>query len=193
LGVDDRTVIQYGSVIGQRFRQAAVAALVPEPLAERVPPSLYSLTNKQLILPPEAGQSADQDSYRFQHILIRDAAYHGLLKRTRAELHERFVDWVETLPSDRVIEFEEIRGYHLEQAFQIRIQLGPLDAPATEIGRRGARYLSSAGRRALARGDMPAAASLLQRAAALLTSEDGERAKLLLEAGEALTELGEFA
>src|SRR5439155_7723671 len=147
--VDDRTVIQYGSVIGQRFRQAAVAALVPEPLAERVPPSLYSLTNKQLILPPEAGQSADQDSYRFAHILIRDASYHGLLKRTRAELHERFVDWVEREDTGRVTEFEEIRGYHLEQAFVILVQLGAIDDHVRSVGARAAAYLSSAGGRAL--------------------------------------------
>ena len=192
LSTSERIVIERGAVIGQVFFREAVEALVPEALRTDVSPTLGNLVRKELIVPDDQALEG-QEAHRFQHILIRDAAYHGLLKRTRADLHERFVDWVETLPSDRVIEFEEIRGYHLEQAFQIRIQLGPLDAPATEIGRRGARYLSSAGRRALARGDMPAAASLLQRAAALLTAEDGERPKLLLEAGEALTELGEFA
>jgi predicted ATPase/class 3 adenylate cyclase len=192
LGVDDRTVIQYGSVIGQRFRQAAVEALVPEPLAERVPPSLHSLTNKQLILPPEAGQSADQDSYRFAHILIRDASYHGLLKRTRAELHERFVDWVEREDTGRVTEFEEIRGYHLEEAYLIRVQLGVIDDHVRTVGARGSAYLSSAGRRALARGDMPAAASLLERAAALLPFEDPARPRLFLDAGDALMDIGEF-
>ena len=40
---------------------------------------------------------------------------------------------------------------------------------------------------------MPAAASLLQRAAALLGADEKERPKLLLEAADALIELGEFA
>ena len=97
------------------------------------------------------------------------------------------------MASDRVLEFEEIRGYHLEQAYLIRTQLGPLDDVGVEVGRRGARYLSSAGRRALARSDMPAAASLLQRAAALLGADEKERPKGLLEAADALIELGEFA
>jgi tetratricopeptide (TPR) repeat protein len=60
------------------------------------------------------------------------------------------------------------------------------------VGRRGAGYLSSAGRRALARGDMPAAGNLLQRAAALLPFDDPTRSQLFVEAGEAFTELGDL-
>ncbi len=191
LGGTERTVIERGSVVGQVFFRGAVEALVPEGVRPQVGASLQGLERKELISPDEV-TFAGQEAYRFQHILIRDAAYHGLLKRTRAELHERFVDWLEHIESDRVMEFEEIRGYHLEQAYLIRIQLGPLDEQAVQVGRRGAGYLSSAGRRALARGDMPAAASLLERAASLLGSDEVDRPKLMLEAGEALIELGEF-
>ena len=95
-------------------------SLVPDSVSPKVEASLRGLERKELIRPDEA-TFAGQDAYRFQHILIRDAAYHGLLKRTRAELHERFVDWLEQIASDRVMEFEEIRGYHLEQAYVIRI------------------------------------------------------------------------
>ncbi|HEY3022009.1 MAG TPA: adenylate/guanylate cyclase domain-containing protein [Actinomycetota bacterium] len=192
LGATERTVIDRGSVVGQVFFRGAVEALVPEGVRSQVGASLQGLHRKELISPDEV-TFAGQEAYRFQHILIRDAAYHGLLKRTRAELHERFVDWLEQIASDRVMEFEEIRGYHLEQAYLIRIQLGPLDDLGVQVGRRGARYLSSAGRRALGRSDMPAAASLLQRAAALLGPNEKERPKLLLEAADALIELGEFA
>jgi predicted ATPase len=178
-------------VIGQVFFSGAVLSLAPEPIREHVPESLRALTRKELVRPDET-TFAGQDAYRFLHVMIRDAAYHGLLKRTRAELHEAFVDWLEQVASDRVMEFEEIRGYHLEQAFLIRTQLAPTDDHATELGRRGASYLSSAGHRALARGDMPGAANLLQRAASLLRPDHPERARLLLEAGEALVEIGEF-
>jgi len=53
--------------------------------------------------------------------------------------------------------------------------------------------LSSTGYRALARGDLHAAAGLLGRAAALLPDEDPSRPRLLLHAGEALFEQGEFS
>ncbi len=147
---------------------------------------------KQLIMRTEStfvGESA----FRFAHILIRDAAYGTLLKRTRAQLHERFAVWLELESGVRIGEQEEIVGYHLEQAWAIRIQLGPHDEQATELGIRGAGYLSSAGHRALARGDLHAAANLLGRAASLFPPGDGRRLRHLLEAGEAHIELGEFA
>ena len=99
--------------------------------------------------------------------MIRDVAYDGLLKRVRADLHERFVEWAEAAGRDRrarSIEVEEILGYHLEQAHRYR-RRARADRRRTgvELGRRAAARLGAAGRRALERGDMPAAASLLRR------------------------------
>jgi tetratricopeptide (TPR) repeat protein len=153
---------------------------------------LEGLSRKELIRRAESTQLAGQEAYRFVHILIRDAAYGSLLKRARAELHERFVDWLERVATERVMEYEEIRGYHLEQAYLTRAELGPVDEHARTIGIRGSGYLASAGHRALARGDMPAAANLLQRAASLIPSEAPGRARLDLAAGEALIETGDF-
>jgi predicted ATPase/class 3 adenylate cyclase len=191
LGPVERTAIERGAVIGQIFFQGAVEELSPEGVREQIEPSLQSLIRKELIRPGDS-TFAGQEAFRFLHQLIRDAAYQGLLKRMRAELHERFVDWLERVASDRVIEYEEIRGYHLEQAYLIRSALGPLDGNGLALGRRGSEYLASAGHRALARGDMPAAANLLQRAAALLLPEDATRTRLLVESAEALIEIGEF-
>jgi tetratricopeptide (TPR) repeat protein len=70
--------------------------------------------------------------------------------------------------------------------------LGPADAHAVELGQRGSGYLATAGERARARGDMPAAAGLLRRAAALLPDGDELRPHLLLHAGEALGEMGKL-
>jgi tetratricopeptide (TPR) repeat protein len=55
-----------------------------------------------------------------------------------------------------------------------------------------ARRLASAGRRAFARGDVPAAANLFGRAAAVLPEDARERLELLPEHGEALLQLGQF-
>src|SRR5439155_19320405 len=126
--------------------------------------------------------------------LIRDAAYQGLLKRTRATLHERFVDWADRVnrDRDRAAEFEEIFGYHLEQAHRYLSELGPLDDHGRALGVRAAERLGSAGRRAFARADMSAAANLLRRAAALLPADHPTRLGLLPNLGEALMEIGEF-
>src|SRR5207249_4321710 len=151
-----------------------------------------SMTRKQLVRTQPTESDAD---YRFQHILIKDAAYQGLLKRARATFHERFADWAEDVnrDRDRGTEFDEILGYHLEQANQYLSELGPLDEHGLELGRRAATKLTAAGRRAFARGDMAAAANLLRRAAGLLPEHDLARLELLPDLGEALTETGEFA
>jgi tetratricopeptide (TPR) repeat protein len=90
------------------------------------------------------------------------------------------------------MEYEEILGYHLEQAYSYLAELGSLDDHALALGADGARRLSSAGRRARGRGDIPAAANLLGRAAQLLPSLDALRLELLPELGEALIDLGRF-
>jgi class 3 adenylate cyclase/tetratricopeptide (TPR) repeat protein len=191
LGPAERAVVERGAVIGQTFFRGAVKELVSEGFRDQVDVCLEGLIAKQLIRPDES-LIAGEDAYRFSHVLIREAAYHGLLKRTRAEAHERFVVWAERVNPDRAVEFAEIRGYHLEQAFLILVQLGPLDQHGLEVGLRGASYLSSAGKRALARGDMPAAANLLQRAGNLTPETNPSRPRLQLDAGEALIEVGEF-
>ena len=98
------------------------------------------------------------------------------------------------MASDRALEYEEIRGYHLEQAFLIRTELVAIDDHVKLLGRRAAAHPSSAGRRALARADLPAAANLLQRAAALLPRDDPVALRPhLIDVGEALLELGDFS
>ena len=188
----ERSIIECASVVGQVFAHAAVAELVPEAIRPSLDEHLASLETKRLI---HRDHRSEDLSSRFDHALIRDAAYGALLKRSRATLHERFADWAEGLNRgrDRETEFEEILGYHFEQAHDYLAELGPLDDHGRELGIRGATRLGSAGRRAFGRGDMPAAANLLRRAANLLEAEDRRRLELLPELGEALMETGEFA
>ena len=189
---EERAVIEPASVIGLEFAREAATALAPEAVRPAVGTHLAAMTRKQLMRPGAADSSGE--TYRFNHILIRDAAYGGLLKRARATFHERFVAWADAVNAerDRAGEHEEILGYHLEQAYRYLAQLGPLDEHGRELGRRAAERLAAAGRRAAARGDIPAAANLLRRAAATLQALDAERLALLVDLGESLTELGEF-
>jgi class 3 adenylate cyclase/tetratricopeptide (TPR) repeat protein len=188
----ERSLTERAAVIGLEFQPAAVAALAPgaDPEPDLGPP-LSALCGKRLIRP--AAASGDSVDYQFNHILVRDAAYDRLLKRTRAHLHERFADWLLEISGARMAEFEEIIGYHLEQSFRYRAELGPVDPQTRSLGERAARHLGSAGSRAIDRGDMPAAASLLRRAADLLDEGHQDRPRLLLEAGEAFTDAGELA
>jgi tetratricopeptide (TPR) repeat protein len=193
LNAEERAVIEPASVIGVGFAKAAVEALVPEAIGGQVNQHLRALVRKRLITPNEGNDS--DPWFRFHHILVRDAAYQGLLKRTRATLHERYADWADEVNRgrERAVEYEEIQGYHLEQAYGYLSELGPLDDHGRELGLRAATRLSSAGRRAFGRGDMPAAANLLRRSAELFPENDRRRLELLPSLGEAMMEIGEFA
>jgi class 3 adenylate cyclase/tetratricopeptide (TPR) repeat protein len=186
----ERRVAESASVIGLEFSSDAVSALLEgSDTPTDLEPALAALCRKQLIRRAGAGAA---DDFHFSHILIRDAAYARLLKRTRARLHERFAAWLANMVGSRVAEHEEILGYHLEQSFRYRSELGPVDDEGRRLGAEASRRLSSAGRRALVRGDQPAAANLLQRAAALLGDKDPARALLLIDAGEATVDIGEL-
>lgn len=188
----ERAVMERASVIGRVFWWGAVATMSPDSERATVGNQLQSLTRKELIR-PDPSDLADEDAFRFTHILIRDAAYAGIPKAVRADLHERFADWLESKHGERSAEYEEIIGYHLEQAFRALRDLGPSTPSVADIGSRAAASLAAAGRRAFGRGDMPAAAALLSRAVAIVPAGNEFRSELLPELGHALLETADLA
>jgi len=188
----ERAAAEPAAVIGLEFPQSAVQALAPPPLRDGIEVQLTALSRKHFIRPATTVDS--ESRYRFDHHLVRDTVYNGLLKRARATMHTEFVKWADRVnaESDRGQEFEAILGYHLEQAYRYLGELGPHDDAGVTIGRDGSRRLASAGRRAFGRGDMNAAANLLRRAVSLLPAADPARIALLPELGEVLIELGNF-
>ena len=154
-------------MIGLVFAQAALQAIVDETFGPTSRPASTRSSTRQLVRRQTADGRRGRE-YRFGHLMIRDATYAGLLKRTRAHLHERFVAWADEVnrAADRATEFEEILGYHLEQAHRYLSELGPLDEHGVALGIDASGRLASAGQRAFVRGDMPATANLLRRAAA---------------------------
>jgi class 3 adenylate cyclase/tetratricopeptide (TPR) repeat protein len=158
----ERAVLERGAVEGEIFHRGAVQALAPEEL--QVTPRLAALVRRQLIR-PDAPQLPGEDGFRFRHLLIRDSAYEALAKAARADLHERFARWLEEYGAS-LVELDEIVGYHLEQADGYRRELG---LPVDDKLRANARdRLRAAGERARVRQDQRAAASLFERAAALV-------------------------
>jgi tetratricopeptide (TPR) repeat protein len=163
-------------VQGKVFYEDAVAELASDALRESLPASLGSLQHKELIRPDR--HSLGGRTYRFRHMLIRDAAYESIPKESRSELHEHFGRWLERAAGDRVTEYEEIVGYHLEQAYRYRAELGPV-APEDAVAREAAERLGAAGRRAFTRTDAPAGVNLISRAVSLLPPDDPLRVDLV--------------
>jgi class 3 adenylate cyclase/tetratricopeptide (TPR) repeat protein len=188
---EERTVIAAASVAGQVFHLEAVQELSPPTLVPQVPASLAALTASEFIRPDVSG-FVDEEGYAFSHVLIRDAAYEGILKRTRAQLHERFATWLVRTAGERVNEYEEIVGYHLEQAYRYSTELGMLTQRDQRLAERASEFLSSAGKQAFLSTDMSSALNLLGRAASLLPKENSERGQLLLMVGTALSHVGQL-
>jgi class 3 adenylate cyclase/tetratricopeptide (TPR) repeat protein len=191
LGSEERQVIERAAVVGKIFYQGAVSELAPEPLRPTVGSHLMTLVRKDLIRPDEAG-FAREATFRFRHILIRDAAYNGMPKEVRAALHETFAAWLEQMAGERVTEYEEILGYHLEEAHRYRVELGTVDERTRSLGERAARHLAAAGRRAMNRTDLTAAESLMGRAAELLPADSPERWEAQFDYLQVLIDVGEF-
>jgi class 3 adenylate cyclase/tetratricopeptide (TPR) repeat protein len=185
---DERAVIQAASVVGKEFSIDDVAALLSEQMAPRTTAIVMALVRKELVRPDHTRR----DAFRFRHILIRDAAYSAISKQQRAELHERFANWLEGTFPERLLEYEEIMGYHLEQAYGLRASLGPLDDAARALGVRAGTHLSEAGRRARIRGDAPGSRDLLERALKLMPDAWGGRAETLLRLAEQIYEAGDL-
>jgi class 3 adenylate cyclase/tetratricopeptide (TPR) repeat protein len=176
----ERDILIRAAVEGRLFHRGAVAELLPDATRPQLGADLLSLVRKEFLRPDRA-LFADDDGFRFSHVLIRDAAYASIPKRLRGELHERYARWLEERIAERVDDYLEILGFHLEQASRYRTELGKSDDALTrEAGER----LWEAARAAVARMDVPAAVALYDRANALLPDEAS--GALLQEFGAAL-------
>jgi DNA-binding SARP family transcriptional activator/tetratricopeptide (TPR) repeat protein len=174
----ERSTIEAASVEGKVFHEGSVGEHVLGPERTDVHRRLMSLLRKDLIRPDRPIFSGER-AFRFRHLLIRDAAYESIPKEARAAYHERHALWLERAAAERLTEYEEIVGYHLEQAFRYRAEFGPVSDADRAVARRAAERLGAAGRRAFVRADAPAAVNLLSRAVSLLPPDDPARIGLV--------------
>jgi tetratricopeptide (TPR) repeat protein len=191
LPVRERAVIERGAVEGKVFHRGAVAELTPPELRESVPVHLRALSRKELIRADRSDFHGDE-GFRFRHLLIRDAAYSAMPKESRADLHARFAYWLERVAASHVTEYQEILGYHLEQAYRYRSELGPLDDAGRRLGAEAARHLAASALRATDLGDAHAALKLLGAAVELMPTGEHERHRMTAELGDVLILTGEL-
>ena len=145
LAADERALLQRAAVVGREFTHRALVELSPAEAAATLSGHLFELVRKGLVRPARA--PGGEEAFRFHHVLVRDVAYNGLPKADRARLHERFADWLDGEPNAP----DEIVGYHLEQAYRYRAELGPAQPPRKAARRRRGR--SGSALPACARGE----------------------------------------
>ena len=157
---DEKLLLQHAAVIGRTFWAHAVADLLSD--EADVPALLDDLLLRDFIVREQRSSISGEEAYRFKHVLIREVAYSGLAKSSRAELHRRFAAWLHGRVGEELI---EIRAYHLDQACRMLAELD--GAPPADLASETAAVLESAGRRALAREANASARKLLLRSVEL--------------------------
>jgi len=185
LSAKEKEVIGTGAVIGVRFVESAVAALVPPPSPGEpaIADLLRSLVRKEFLRPDATTAPESSGAYLFWHPLIQDEAYRMLPKKVRAALHEEYARWLAPTPQTDTTPIEEELALHLRAAYRIRAELGESDATTADLQRRAGERLAAAGRKAALRGDDPeTAARLLTDAVNYLPEghRDQPQAQLLL-------------
>jgi len=192
----ERLLLGRAAVVGSHLRTAAIAALSPDRDRQEVMEILTSLARRQLLHPDlvaaEASRRSD-DGFRFRHTLIREAAYQSVSKEARAELHQRYADWLEQTERDHEPEIDEMVGFHLEAAFRLRVELNQSDSATRDLARVAGERLASAGHALAVRGDVPdTATDLLKRAVALLPDGHELQVDTLLDLAGALRDAEQF-
>jgi class 3 adenylate cyclase/tetratricopeptide (TPR) repeat protein len=152
----DRALLRRAAVIGRVFWAGAAAALTP---GDGVDEALDELIAREFVTQEPRSTISGERAFRFKHVLIREVAYAGLAKGQRAELHERFADWLSTRGADELV---EIRAFHLGRAASLHAELD--GAPPAELASQAAEALQLAGKRALSRDALASARKLLLQA-----------------------------
>ena len=186
LPAGERRLLDLASVMGQIFYPAAVRSLVGDDAD--VGAEIDALVRRQFIR-QERSDMAETDAMAFRHLLIRDAAYDAVPKSASADCHERFAAWLDNAGGS-LGEQDEIVGYHLEQAYRYRLELGAAGDRERQLADVAGRRLATAGEQASARSDYAAATNLLTRACALLALDDPLRLEALTDLGSAYIEAG---
>jgi DNA-binding SARP family transcriptional activator len=185
LGPGERAVLERGAVIGKEFRLDDVVALIDPEAASTTEVHMNVLASRGFLRPSASGE------FRFRHVLVQEAVYRAAPKRLRAELHERFIDRVEARQEGSA-DIDEFAGYHFEQAYRLRTELGESDRRTERLGEDAGRRLAAAGARATKRGDAPAAISFFRRAAGISSLPASLSAEVQTELGMTLRVGGEL-
>jgi class 3 adenylate cyclase/tetratricopeptide (TPR) repeat protein len=107
LANNDRVLLQAASVIGRRFDEELLAAVVGE---IDINARLTAMQALDLIRPE--GESGE---FAFKHALVRDALYESLLTDARKSLHLKIAEEIERRTGNRLTEVAEVLAHHYSQ------------------------------------------------------------------------------
>jgi len=186
-----RLLLQRAAVMGRIFMLGALERLSPE--VDDVHGALDELMLRDLVVREPRATIHGEEAFKLKHVLIREVAYAGLAKSSRADLHRGFAGWLGERAGHELL---EIRAFHLDQAARLLTELDG-HAPA-DLREEAAAALSQAGRRALSREAFRSARKLMLRSVELAPTLErryfaGRAAWRLADMPAVLVEMDEVA
>lgn len=109
---EDKALAQLSATLGREFNHELLHAISGQDAAQ-FQASITRLVNAGLF--SQRGQAPHAD-YRFQHALLREAAYHSLLKRTRQQYHQKISAVINDKFQYIAVGNPEILAHHYTQA-----------------------------------------------------------------------------
>ena len=176
----EKRVLQDAAVIG---RMAWVGAVAQVSDTDRwvVDEQLHSLARKQFVRRELMSSVAGEIEYVFQHALIRDVAYAGIVRSSRAVKHQRAAAWIQALSENRDDRIE-ILAHHYQQAFTYAVASGTASDRLRECTWM---VLREAGDRAMALNSFAGAVRYYDAALEILPIDAPSRTFVLLALGKA--------
>jgi class 3 adenylate cyclase len=179
-----KRVAQQAAVVGREFWTGAVAALTGMDEAD-VADALDALEEREVIVSRPSSSLAGQREYAFKHILTRDVAYDGLVRRERADAHIRMSAWIEATYGARCCELAELLAHHRLAAYRAAADAGATGVELDELRAPARVALLDAADDAADRYALAKARRLGEEALAL-AADDVERAEAHEAIGKAL-------
>lgn len=130
-----KKVLQFAAIVGNRFWPT----ILSEALARRsVDVELEDLMEAALVRArPESAVVGDTE-YAFEHLMLQEVAYSGLLSGMRSELHGMVASWLEGHPILEAGEYDDWVAYHFERSAEPHRALPYLERTIAGAWERGA-------------------------------------------------------
>jgi class 3 adenylate cyclase/tetratricopeptide (TPR) repeat protein len=179
---EEKELLRDAAVVGKVFWPSALASRPPDDIRR----TLHALERKGFVRRQRRTSVEGESELAFAHALVRDVAYGQIARADRADKHRRTADWIDNLgrPDDHA----ELLAHHWKSALELTRAAGADDA---ELAERTRRALRDAGDRAFALNSFAAAAARYAEALALGSPDAPGRAELLFRRAHALHVIGD--
>ncbi len=185
----ERQLVAQASVVGRTFWEGALAPVAAAAGGD-LHQALARLHEKDIIVPGEGMQLADEQELAFKHVLIRDVAYAMLPKAVRARKHFEVGLFIERRARERRDEVVALLAEHYGRAATLGEEARLGGDELAPLRDKALHYLEAAGDAASALYSNHEALSHYEAALTLGKDDRARRARILEKQGDLSLRLG---